>query len=202
MTSASETTATPTADVRTIVGAGVKVGIATTVGVVVFALLSRVMGGATEMVVQSLLVLAGGAVFAYLPSFLFRPTDVDSIAWTAMIGLLGSLTFTVIDTVLLRPLDLYHWTWDAIGGGSGYWYIPVWWMGSTVLAWLGGWVVTNHGGRIDVPVAAGQTVGIGVLVSAILMVTGAVPVHSAGVALGFAIALILHVPLSAVLHKT
>jgi len=99
------------------------------------------MAGTTEIIVQSVLVLVGGAVFAYVPSMLLRPRDTDGIAWAAMIGLLGALVFTVIDTVLLRPMNLYHWTWDAIGGGSGFWYIPVWWMGAVFLAWLGAWVV-------------------------------------------------------------
>ena len=48
---------------------------------------------------------------------------------------------------------------------------------------------------------AAQTIGIGVVISLILMVTGVVPVHSAGFALGFTVGLVLHVPLSAVMRK-
>ena len=149
MTTAAEPMAVDRADVRTIVGGGVKLGILTAVGVVAFALLARAMSGNTETLVLSLLVLAGGVVFGYLPALWTRPRSADGIAWCTLLGLLGAVAFTVLDVVLLRPLSVYHWTWDAIGGGSGFWYIPVWWMGSAFLAWLGGMVVAYaaQGGR-------------------------------------------------------
>ncbi len=203
MTSAAQLASDTQSDWRSMVRSGVIVGAVTAAGVVLFALLSRVMSGTSEIFVQSLLVVLGGAVFAYLPSVLLRPRDTDTIAWTAMVGLLGALVFTVIDTVVLRPVDLYHWTWDAIGGGSGFWYISVWWMGAAFLAWLGAWMVakTSNGGESNVLVTAAQTIGIGLVISLILMVTGVIPVHSAGFALGFTLGLVLHVPLSGVMRK-
>ena len=205
MTSAAQPASLVQSDWRSIVRSGAIMGVVTAVGVAAFAFLSRALSGAPETLVQSVLVVLGGAVFAYLPSVLLRPSDVDTIAWTAMIGLLGALMFTVIDTVLLRPIDLYHWTWDALGGGSGFWYITVWLMGSAFLAWLGAWMVakTSRGGdgEPSVLAVAAQTVGIGVGISLILMVTGVLPVHSAGFALGFTLGLILHVPLSGVMRK-
>ena len=203
MTSAAQLASDTQSDWRSIVRSGVIVGVVTAAGVVLFAVLSRAMSGTTETFVQSVLVVLGGAVFAYLPSVLLRPRDADTIAWAAMIGLLGALVFTVIDTVVLRPVDLYHWTWDAIGGGSGFWYISVWWMGAAFLAWLGAWMVANtsSGGEPNVLRTAAQTIGIGIVISLILMVTGVVPVHSAGFALGFTLGLVLHVPLSAVMRK-
>lgn len=202
--SAAESGPTATVAWQEIVSGGAKLGLATVIGVVVFALVSRATEGMAETVLQSLLILAGGTVFAFLPSRLYRPRDADSIAWVAMIGLLGSLFFTVVDTAILRPLDLYPWTWDAIGGGSGFWYVPVWWMGSATLAWLGAWAVANGSGSGDsanVPRAAAQAVGIAVVVAAILMAAGVVPFHSAGVALAFGVAAVLNVPLSAVLKS-
>lgn len=202
MISAAETSSAHP-DWRVIVRAGVQVGVVTAVGVAVFALLSRGMAGTPETLVQSIMVLTGAAVFSYFPSMLLRPRDADSIAWVTLIGLLGALVFTIIDTVIFRPMNLYHWTWDAIGGGSGFWYIPVWWMGSAFLAWLGAWVVAISSREADgqVPAIAGQTVGIGVVLGAILMATGLVPFHSAGFALAFAIGLVLHVPLAGVMHR-
>ena len=191
-------------DVRTLVGGGVKLGVVTAIGVVVFALLSRAMAvGTVETVVQSLLVLVGGVVFAYLPAYWVCPHDVDTIAWAALLGLLGAVSFTVIDTAVLRPIDLYHWTWDEIGGGSGFWYIPVWFMGSAVLAWLGAWVSANRGvfGLRDIGAAAAQTVGLGIVLFAILTVTGVGPFHTAMMALAFALGLVIHVPLSAALRR-
>jgi hypothetical protein len=203
MTSVGEAAGVIDSGWRAIVRAGVQVGVVTAVGVAVFALASRGMEGTTETVVQSMLVLVGGAVFAYLPSRLHRPYDAETIAWVALIGLLGALVFTVIDTVVLRPLNLYHWTWDAIGGGSGFWYIPVWWMGSAVLAWLGAWVtaLSNRGRERDILGIAGQTLGIAVVLGGILMATGVIPFHSAGFALAFTLGLVLHVPLAGVMHR-
>lgn len=185
------------ADVRTIVGGGLKLGVVTVVGVAAFALISRGVSGTVEAVVQSVLVLLGGIVFSYLPAFWVRPRNVDGIAWAALVGLLGALTFTVIDTALLRPLDLYHWTWDQIGGGSGFWYVSVWWMGAALLAWLGGWVSAVLGEKgSSVYAVAAQTVGVAVAVFAILVLTRLAPAHAAVMGLSWTVALIVHVPLA------
>ena len=66
MTSVGEPTAVADSDWRTIVRAGVQLGVVTAVGVVFFALLSRAMVGTTEIIVQSVLVLVGAAV---LPTY-------------------------------------------------------------------------------------------------------------------------------------
>jgi hypothetical protein len=203
MTSAAEMSQTSGANVQTIVGGGIKLGVGTAVGVVVFALLTRSLAGNAEIVVQSILIILGGLAFSYVPAILLPPKDADTVAWASMIGLLGSLAFTVIDTILLRPIDLYHWKWDALGGGSGFWYIPVWWMGAAFLAWLGEWIVANGSKNSDASIAptAGITAGMAVAVAVALMLTGIVPFHSASVALAFTIGLILHVPLSVVLNR-
>jgi hypothetical protein len=202
MTSMVEPAAGPRSDVRTIVGGGVKLGIATVIGVVVFALLSRALAGGVETVVQSVLVLAGGAVFAYAPAYWVRPRGVDAIAYASLVGLLGSVVFTVVDAAVLRPVHLYHWTWDAIGGGSGFWYIPVWWMGSCFLAWLGGWVYSIRAARDASAVSAAlQTLGIGVLLLVVAVATRLAPFHAAVAALAFTVGLVLHVPLAAVLRN-
>jgi hypothetical protein len=202
MTSMVEPAAGPRSDVRTIVGGGVKLGIATVIGVVVFALLSRALAGGVETVVQSVLVLAGGAVFAYAPAYWVRPRGVDAIAYAALVGLLGSVVFTVVDTAVLRPVHLYHWTWDAIGGGSGFWYIPVWWMGSCFLAWLGAWVYSIRAARDASAVSAAlRTLGIGVLLLVVAVAVRLAPFHAAVAALAFTVGLVLHVPFAAVLRN-
>lgn len=201
MTSVAEASPASRVDWRVVLSSGIKLGIVTAIGVAVFAFLSRGMSGTMETVVQSALILVGGAAFAFGPAFLMRPTNVDSVAWTAMIGLLGALVFTVIDVALFRNIHLYHWTWDQIGGGSPYWYHPVWWMGSAFVAWLGSWSVTNRGEQASVASAAATAVGLGVVVSAILIVLGIVPFRSASVALGFTLGLVAHVPISAVMRR-
>ena len=201
MTSVAQPGAQPRNDVKTIVGGGIKLGVATVAGVVAFVLLSRWLPGRADVVVGSLLVLLGGAVFTYAPAYWVRPREVDSIAWASLVGLLGAVVFTVVDTALLRPVHLYPWTWDAIGGGSGFWYIPVWWMGSCFLAWLGAWVYSLLApGGGSVAGAALQTTGLGVLVFLVLFATGLAPLTPAAAGLAFTVALVLHVPLAAVLR--
>lgn len=203
MTSAVEPVA-ERADVRTIVGGGAVLGIATAAGVVVFALLSRSLAGTAETVIQSTLVLGGGLVAAFFPAHLVRPQHVDGIAWAALLGLVASLFFTVLDVAVLRPLGLYHWTWDAIGGGSGFWYVPVWWMGAATLAWLGAWIAAIRSRRVadsDVRSAAATTGGLGLLLFVFMGVLGIAPWHAASMGLAVALALPVHVAMAAVRAK-
>ena len=189
------------ADARAMLMSGCQLGLLTVLGVAAFALLSRVLTGATEVVVQAALVAAGGVVFSYFPSIGVRPRTVDGIAWASMVGLLGALVFTVVDTAVLRPLDLYHWTWDAIGGGSGFWYIPVWWMGSAVLASLGALTVATlaRGGREPSPLATGLlTGGLAILLFGVVAALRLLPFHSAVMALVFAVGQVLHAGFAAV----
>jgi len=203
MTSAVETASAPKDDLRTILGGGITLGVITALGVVLFALLSRAVNGTAQTVVQSLLILAGGAVFSYLPAHRVRPREIDSIAWAALIGLLGALTFTVLDIVLLRPLNVYHWTWDEIGGGSGFWYISVWWMGSATLAWLGAWTyaIANAKRPAQAHSLAVHTVLIAVGVFVILTVVRLAPFISAIMALSFCLALLIQLSLTAALRR-
>ena len=195
MTAAAQVEQGERADVRTIVYGGIKLGVLTTVGVVTFALLARALDGTVETVVQAVLLVAGGVVFAFLPALWVRPRTADGIAWAALVGLLGALTFTVLDTALLRPFDLYHWTWDEIGGGSGFWYIPVWWMGSAFVAWLGAWIMAAT--RASAIGAIGTTLVLSIVLFGLLVVSVA-PATSAVMALAFTLALVVHVPVAVV----
>jgi hypothetical protein len=134
-------------DLRTILTAGILLGVFAALGVAVFSLLSRVLSGGVEMVIRWLIALVGLAVAAFLPGRLLRPNTVDGIAWATLAGFLGAVIFTVLDIALLRPLGLYSWKWDAVGGGSGWWYVPIWWMGSALLAWLGSWAYSVGSSR-------------------------------------------------------
>lgn len=189
------------ADIRTMLTGGFELGVLTVAGVVAFALLSRAMTGTAETVVQAALIVVGGVVVSYVPCLGVRPRTVDGIAWAALVGLLGALVFTVVDTAVLRPLHLYHWTWDAIGGGSGFWYIPVWWMGSAVLAWLGALTVATlaRGGREPAPLLTGMlTAGLAVVLFGLATGLRLLPFHAAAMGLAFAVALVLHAAYAAV----
>src|SRR5438046_1467665 len=132
-------------DFRTVTTGGAAVGVLTAVAVVAFLAASRLLpdvrGG-----VESLIVLAAGITVAFLPAQRTGARGVDGIAGAAAVGLVGTVVFSAIDIVLLRPFKAYPWTWDAIGGGSTWWYLPVWWMLGTFVAWMGG-IVTAAGGE-------------------------------------------------------
>src|SRR2546425_10025438 len=62
-----------------------------------------------------------------------------------------------VDIVVLRPLHAFPWTWDAVAGGSTWWYLPIWWMLGTFLAWMGGIVTAaraRRGGEVSIPALA------------------------------------------------
>jgi hypothetical protein len=200
MTSAVRGADSADSSVRSIVGGGVRLGLITAIGTTIFALGSRAIDGPTEAVFQSLLVLLGGALFSYLPAIWLKPSSVDSIAWSSLVGLLGALSFTVLDTALLRPLNLYHWTWDQIGGGSGFWYIPVWWMGATTLAWLGAWIysVAAGTGGVNIPTMVGRTWIIAVVLFVVSGLARIGPFSPAMMALSFGLGLVVQLLLATV----
>src|SRR5919198_811534 len=142
-------TATPTrsdrSDFRTVTVGGAKLGVITALAVVVFLAAARVVpAGALRSGVEALIVLAAGVAVGFLPAQWTAAREVEGIAGAAAIGLVGTVVFMVIDIVLLRPFQAYPWTWDAVGGGSSWWYLPVWWMLGTFLAWMGAIVTARR----------------------------------------------------------
>ena len=127
-------------DVRTVLTGGTKIGLGTAVAVVLYLWVSTHVsaGGSLRAGVEALLVLVAGTAVTFLPGRWCAARSVEGIAGAAGMGLWGALVFSVVDIVLLRPLKAYPWTWDAVGGGSTWWYLPIWWMFATFLAWMGG----------------------------------------------------------------
>lgn len=136
-------------DFRTVTLGGAGVGLVTGVAVVAFLAASRLMTetAGARGVVEALIVLAAGVLVAFLPATWTAPRGGDGIAGAAAIGLVGTIVFSAIDIIVLRPFKAYPWTWDAIGGGSTWWYLPVWWMLGTFLAWMGGIVTAASAAR-------------------------------------------------------
>src|SRR5437764_8171503 len=149
-------------DFRTVTVGGAQLGVATAVAVVAFLAASRLVpiAAGTRGGVQALIVLAAGVAVAFLPAQWTAARSTEGIAGAAAMGLVGTVVFSVIDIVLLRPFKAYPWTWDAIGGGSTWWYLPVWWMLGTFLAWMGGIVRAGQAtlGRTALPAVAGAVV--------------------------------------------
>lgn len=178
-------------DVRTILTGGTKVGLATAVAVVLYLWVSKYVpaGGPLRGGVEALLVLAAGTAVTFLPGRWCAARSVEGIAGAAGMGLWGAIVFSVVDIVLLRPLKAYPWTWDAVGGGSTWWYLPIWWMFATFLAWMGGTLTAaapegSSVARTAAPVLIGAVVLA--VVARLAGLDGALPVLAGA---GFAVTL-------------
>ena len=178
MSATATATASDRSDFRTVMVGGTQIGVLTAAAVVAFLMVSRqVAAGMPQRVLEALIVLATGTAVSFLPARLTEARHVEGIAGAAAIGLWGTVVFMAFDIVLLRPFQAYPWTWDAIGGGSTWWYLPIWWMLGTFLAWVGGIVTARQA------LLAGRAVQVAV-VGPLVLVIGA---RLAG--LGFALPL-------------
>src|SRR5881227_962290 len=159
--SATATAAQDRSDFRTVTVGGALVGLVTGVAVVLVVAASRNLAGdAVRGGVEALVVLAAAVVVAFFPAQWTAARGTEGIAGAAAVGLVGTVVFSAIDIALLRPFEAYPWTWDAVGGGSTWWYLPVWWMLGTFLAWMGGIVGAGQAtlGRTALPAVAGAVV--------------------------------------------
>jgi hypothetical protein len=174
-------------DFRTVTLGGAGVGFVTGVAVVAYLAASRAVPetAGARGVVEALIVLAAGVLAAFLPATRTAPRGADGIAGAAAIGLVGTIVFSAIDIIVLRPFKAYPWTWDAIGGGSSWWYLPVWWMLGTFLAWMGGIVTASAGARGETTLARRAmpvviATVIGAVVARLLAFGIALPVATGG----------------------
>ena len=143
---------------RHVLLSGTIVGVVTAAAVILYLLVARLVSpGMVTSLLETVLVLAGGVAAAFLPGFFAGSRTTQGIASAAAIGLWGTIVFMAIDIILLRPFKAYPWTWDAVGDGSTWWYLPVWWMLGTFLAWMGGVVTAGRaarGGDVSIPALA------------------------------------------------
>jgi hypothetical protein len=178
---------------RHILFSGTIVGLLTAAAVVVFLVLSHFLSAGIVMsLLGSLIVLAGGLSAAFAPAFLASSRTTQGIASAAAIGLWGTIVFMAIDIILLRPLRAYPWTWDAVGGGSTWWYLPIWWMLGTFLAWMGGIVTAaraRRDGDVSIPALALPII-VGAAAVALIVTLARLHIYlPVAVGAGFAIAL-------------
>jgi hypothetical protein len=76
---------------------------------------------------------------------------------------------------LLQNIGTYTNRWYEIGGGSNWWYHPVWWMVGTFLPWLGAWMLANQASRRGEPVpviAFGMAAAAAVMLGVIAVLAG------------------------------
>jgi hypothetical protein len=143
-------------DLPHVLRAAVKLGLLESVAVLVIGLVSKYLDGVAEQAL--LLVLVSVAVIAvvFLPGLWTRAQSIEGISGAAGIGLAATVVFLIVDVALFQPFGLYTHRWRDIGGGSNWWYHPIWWMVGTYLPWLGAWILANQAGRGRAPsLAAG-----------------------------------------------
>src|SRR3954452_1793427 len=130
--------------VPSIVAGSVKLGLLESILVLLFSLAQRMLGGAVEIVVCGVILLAGLAAVSMLPGIWTRPRTIEGIAGAAGMGLGASAVFLLVDVMLLQNIGTYTNRWYEIGGGSNWWYHPVWWMVGTFIPWMGAWILANQ----------------------------------------------------------
>lgn len=142
------TAAADRSEFRHILLSGTIVGAVTAAAVIIYLIVSRLLPpGVITALLQAIVVIAGGIAATFLPGFFATSRTTQGVASAAAIGLWGTIVFMAVDIILLRPFKAYPWTWDAVGGGSTWWYLPIWWMLGTLLAWLGGIVTAGRAAR-------------------------------------------------------
>jgi hypothetical protein len=133
-------------DIPFVVRASVKLAAIEAVLVLGIALVSRELEGPLETALLALLVTAGLFLVAFLPGLWTRARTLEGIAAAAGIGLAASWIFVVPD-IAYQFAGVYTHRWRALGGGSNWWHLPVWWMAGTFLPWMGAWVLANQAAR-------------------------------------------------------
>ena len=158
-----------------IVQGAVKLGLLESIVVLLFSLASRFLGGIVETIICGIILIAGIAAVTLLPGLWTRARTIEGIAGAAGIGLAATGVFLLIDVTLLQNIGTYTNRWYQIGGGSNWWYHPVWWMVGTFLPWFGAWILANQTSRRGEPsplVAFGIIAAAAVVLAVLAVVAG------------------------------
>lgn len=150
-------------DLRHVLRSSVQLGVLQSALVGAYAGASKFLAGPVETAVLAAILVIGVAATIVLPGTWTKARSIEGIAGAAGIGLGATVVFLVVDVVAFQPLQIYSNRWLEIGGGSNWWYHPVWWMVGTFMPWMGAWVLANQAAK------AGQT-NPGVLVVGTLVV--------------------------------
>jgi len=171
-------------DLPTLVRGGVTLGLIQSALVAAFAVLEVRLEGVAELVVCGAILLAGVAVTIVLPGRWTRARTIEGIAGAAGIGLAAAWTFLVVDVVLFQPIHLYTNRWLEIGGGSNWWYHPVWWMACTYMTWQGAWIQAHQAAKRGEASPVMLVAGTAVLAAICLAVAVVLKVPNAAWGLG------------------
>ncbi len=172
MTAAVATSSADHTELPHVLRSGVQLGILQAVLIGAFGLLQPRLTGSLELIVLGLILIVGIAATIALPGLWTNARTIEGIAGAAGIGLCAAVVYLLIDVAILQPIGVYTSRWLAIGGGSNWWYHPVWWMAGTYLPWMGAWVLANQAAKSGAPNPV-ALVGGTVVVSAVLMAAAA-----------------------------
>jgi hypothetical protein len=164
-----------TTDLPHVVRCAVRLAVFEAVIVVALSFITRFLSGPVEFALGALVLVAGITVVTFLPGRWTNARTIEGIAGAAGIGLTAAVVFLVIDVSVLQPLGMYTNRWRQIGGGSNWWYHPVWWMAGTFLPWMGAWILANQmakGRQVSPVIGFATALGIGVLVAGLAVLLG------------------------------
>ncbi|HEX2451598.1 MAG TPA: hypothetical protein VHJ69_10665 [Gemmatimonadales bacterium] len=165
-------------DIPHIVRTSFQLGLAECVVVFLMSLASRFLSGPVETIALALLLILGLALVSGLPGLWTRARTIEGIAGAAGIGLGAAAVFLLVDVAVLQPIGTYTNRWRELGGGSNWWYHPVWWMVGTYLPWMGAWFLAHQAAKGESPSIA--KLMLSSLIFAVLLGGAAVLVHFPG----------------------
>ncbi len=139
--------------------AAVQLGAIESVFILAAGMVSKYLDGPVEQILLILLITAGVLAVTFLPGIWTGARTIEGIASAAGIGLAATIVFLFVDVSIFQPIGLWSNRWREIGGGSNWWYHPVWWMVGTYLPWLGAFTLANQAAKSgrSSPVAAAIT---------------------------------------------
>ena len=165
-------------DLPHIVRCAIQLGVLEAAFVLGCSLVMRFTSGAVETAVLAVVLVIGLALVSGLPGLWTRARTIEGIAGAAGIGLAATGVFLLVDVALLQPIGTYTNRWREIGGGSNWWYHPVWWMVGTYIPWMGAWILAHQTDKGERPSLVRMMVGA--LVFAVLVAVAAVLAHFPG----------------------
>ncbi len=152
-------------DLPYVLRSALTLGAITAVVVVAMSFITRFLAGPAEFGLGALVLVAGLAAATFLPGTWTRPRTIEGIAGAAGIGLASTVVFLVIDVAVLQPTGTYTNRWLEVGGGSNWWYHPVWWMVGTYLPWMGAQILASQARKGAVSVGAGLLTALALTVA-------------------------------------
>ncbi len=173
MTSAVAVASADHTELSHVLRSGAKLGAIQTILIAVFGLLQPRLSGPVELVVLGVILIIGIAATITLPGSWTSARTIEGIAGAAGIGLTATVVFLLADVAVLQPAGLYTNRWLEIGGGSNWWYHPVWWMVGTYMPWMGAWVLANQAAKSG-PTNPIALVGGAIVVAAVVMAAAVV----------------------------